>query len=120
MDKEQLNQQRKLLYKATPLKLKLVDELIPLVKSCFGDNIETTNIDFKEDKTITIDGLKVRSIEIDPQEIGGILIHWYSKLNVSTRKDPYCSIYILNIEEIKRIIRRIKMIHTYYLSSLNW
>jgi hypothetical protein len=116
MDKEQLIQQRKLLYGATDLKLQLVDKLIKSIKECFGKHIETTNLHF-DSSCLELGGLTVKMIEIDPQELGGVLVHWYPRPSVSTKQDPFCSIYMLTIKEIKKIIKKIQAIHAYHLAQ---
>lgn len=113
MTKEQLTETRVKLYRATPLKLQLVDELISLIKGCFGDKVETNGIRF-DSGNFKLGELSVNMIELDPQEIGGVLVHWYPKLDVSLRQDPYCSVYMLSMREIRKIIERIKRIHEYY------
>lgn len=100
MNKEELTKTRVQLYKVTPLKLKLVDELIELIKNN-NDNITKIN-------GVIIERITVKSIEIDPQEIGGVLIHWKPNFQLSTRRDPYCSAYILHTNSLKKIIRIIK------------
>lgn len=115
MTNQELTDMRVRLYKATPLKLQLVDELISLIKGCFGNNIETNGIQF--DKNIfKLGGLYVRMIEIDPHEFGGILVHWYQKLDISVRYDPYCSAYMLTPKELRKIIKRITEVKEYYNS----
>ena len=109
MNQEQLKQTRVQLYKATPLKLQLVDELTSKIKKCFGNKIETTSIG--------LDVEKLKMIEIDPQRIGGVLVHWYPKPKVSTQQDPYCSAYILKPCEIRKIIYHIDKIHEYYAKN---
>ena len=104
---------------ATPLKLQLVDELIDLIKNCFK-GVETTNIDLTDKPISLFHGLKVKSLEIDPQQIGGVLVHWFPNYNFSTKSDPFCSAYILHRAELRKIIYRIKSIKNYYESSLNW
>jgi hypothetical protein len=117
MTNQELTDMRVRLYKATPLKLQLVDELISLIKGCFGNNIETNGIQF--DRNIfKLGGLYVRMIEIDPHEFGGILVHWYQKLDISVRYDPYCSVYMLSLREIRKIIEHIKSIHEHYENSI--
>ena len=108
-----INETRKWIYKVTPLKIKLVDELISSIKHCFNDKIEVTNIKF-EDSHLRLGDLTVKSIEIDPQELGGVLIHWYPNFNVSTRQDPYCSAYILTPKEIRKIIKTLQDVSNYY------
>ena len=103
MNKQELIQIREQLYKATPLKLQLVDELISLIKGCFGNHIEVNGIRF-DNTHFQLEGLAVKMIEIDPQEIGGVLIHWYPNFKISTRRDPYCSAYVLNTNSIKKLI----------------
>jgi len=110
---ENLNELRAKLYRVKPSKLQLVDELISLIKGCFGDKVETNGIRF-DSGNFKLGELSVNMIELDPQEIGGVLVHWYPKLDVSLRQDPYCSVYMLSLREIRQIINRIKHIHEYY------
>ena len=119
MNTTELNNTRVQLYKATPLKLQLVDELIDLIKNCFK-GVETTSIDLTDKPISLFHGLKVKSLEIDPQQIGGVLVHWFPKHDISTKTDPFCSAYILHRTELRKIIYRIKSIKNYYESSLNW
>lgn len=113
--KKTLEEKRVLLYNATPTKLKLVDELTNLIKTCFGNQVETTSITF-ENSRLKIDTLIVKMIEIDPMEFGGVLVHWYPNFNISTLNDPFCSAYMLEENEIKRIINKIKQIKKHYQS----
>ena len=113
MTKEELTELRVKLYKAKPSKLQLVDELITLIKGCFGGKVETNGIRF-DSSAFKLGELTVKMIELDPQEFGGVLVHWYPKLDISIRHDPYCSVYMLSLREIKKIIERIKRIHEYY------
>lgn len=110
---ENLNELRAKLYRAKPSKLQLVDELISLIKGCFGDKVETNGIRF-DSRNFKLGELSVKMIELDPQEIGGVLVHWYPKLDVSLRQDPYCSVYMLSLREIRKIIERINKVHEYY------
>ena len=110
---ENLNELRAKLYRAKPSKLQLVDELITLIKGCFGDKVETNGIRF-DSGNFKLGELSVNMIELDPQEIGGVLVHWYPKLDVSLRQDPYCSVYMLSLREIRKIIERINKVHEYY------
>lgn len=110
---ENLNELRAKLYRAKPSKLQLVDELISLIKGCFGDKVETNGIRF-DSGNFKLGELSVNMIELDPQEIGGVLVHWYPKLDVSLRQDPYCSVYMLSLREIRKIINRINKVHEYY------
>lgn len=110
---ENLNELRAKLYRAKPSKLQLVDELITLIKGCFGDKVETNGIRF-DSSAFKLGDLTVKMIELDPQEIGGVLIHWYPKLDVSLRQDPYCSVYMLSLREIRKIIECINKVHEYY------
>jgi hypothetical protein len=113
MNTTELKKIRLQLDKAKPSKLKLVDELISLIKGCFGDKVETNCIRF-DSGNCKLGELSVKMIELDPQEFGGVLVHWYPKLDISIRHDPYCSVYMLSLREIKKIIERIKRIHEYY------
>ena len=113
MNKKQLTDLRVKLYKATPLKLKLVDTLISTIQSCFGDKIETTSITLKK-QVLKIDKLYVRQIEIDKELIGGVLIHWFPDFSISTKTDPYCSAYMLKHTEIAKIMNFVSKIANCY------
>lgn len=113
MTEKKLTEIRTQLYKATPLKLQLVDKLISLIKGCFGDKVETNGIRF-DSGNFKLGELSVNMIELDPQEIGGVLVHWYPNFRISTNNDPYCSVYMLSTYEIRKIINRINRIHKYY------
>ena len=110
---ENLNDVRAKLYRVKPSKLQLVDELISLIKGCFGDRVETNGIRF-DSGNFKLGELSVNMIELDPQVIGGVLVHWYPKFDISTKNDPYCSVYMLSTHEIRKIINRINKIHEYY------
>lgn len=111
MTKEQLTETRVRLYRATPLKLQLVDELISLIKGCFGDRVETNGIRF-DSGNFKLGELSVNMIELDPQEIGGVLVHW-------SQDGKYSSVYMLKVSDIRRIIQRISKIHEHYNSHLS-
>ena len=110
---ENLNELRAKLYRVKSSKLQLVDELISLIKGCFGDRVETNGIRF-DSGNFKLGELSVNMIELDPQVIGGVLVHWYPKFDISTKNDPYCSVYMLSTNEIRKIINRINKIHEYY------
>lgn len=109
---EKLKTLRVKLYKATPLKLDLVDQLISTIKNCFH-GVETNEIRF--DSTFKVDGLYLKSLNID--EISGVLVHWEPDFKISTQSDPYCSAYILKPKEIRRLIDKVKAIKDYYISK---
>ena len=111
MNKEKLNQQRVSVYNTTPTKIKLVEILINLIKGCYP-NVETTQIDIDKNQ-ITLNGLMVKQVEIDPMTFGGVLIHWFPNKNISTKDDPFCSAYMLDEEEIKTINKYIRKIKKY-------
>ena len=118
MTEKKLRETRVKLYKATPLKLQLVDELIELVKHSFTgvfSGIEVNEMTFK-DTFLKLGGLQVKMIEIDPQEVGGLLIHWYPNFSISTQSDPFCSVYMLTPREIRRIIKKVNGLKDYYNS----
>ena len=74
---EKLKALRVKLYKATPLKLQLAAELKEKITNSFKGNfkgIEVTSITFKEN-SLKLGGISVKTVEIDPREIGCILIH---------------------------------------------
>ena len=114
MTEKKLNETRVKLYKATPTKLQLVDELFNLIRHCFGGKIEVNGIRF--DSTFRIRELSVNLIEVLPNDVAKVMVHWHPDYNISPRTDPYCSAYILDDEEIQTIIKHIKEIKEYYNS----
>ena len=96
---EKLKEIRVKLYKATPLKLDLVDELISAIKNCFH-GVETNGIRF--DSTFKLGDNYVKLLELD--ELSGVLVYWDA--------DHYCSAYILEPQKIQTIIDKVKAIKT--------
>ena len=113
MTKEELTKTRVQLYKPTPSQLQLVDELANTIKTLF-DNVETTSVDFKKAYLKLDDNMSVKSVEIDPQEISNVLIHWYPQFDKSNTSDPFCSAYILTPKEIRKIIKTLQNVKDYY------
>lgn len=113
MMKQELMNLRMKIYKPSSLKLKLVDELIPLIKHCFGNQVETTNIGFVNNH-FSLGKLFVKSIEINEEDISRVLIHWQPNYNISNQRDPFCSVYMLTSQEIKKLINKIKTISPIY------
>lgn len=111
----ELNEQRKILYKVSSLKFKLVEELVEAIKHCFGDRIEVNGIRF-DSNFLKIDDLFVKRIEVIPHDIAHVMIHWYPNYYYSTTEDPFCSVYMLTEEEIKSLIEKVKTVKDYYLS----
>ena len=102
------------IYKPTLLHFDLVNELTDKLIHCFGDKIEVTSIKL-DDNTLTLDdNLKVRMIEIDPEEIGAVLIHWYPQ-NKTDSSDYFCSAYMLTTNELKKIITFLQNVKNNYL-----
>lgn len=111
----EIDKQRMMLYKASSSKMKLVEELAEAIKYCFGDNIEVSGFRFDSNST-KIGDLYVKKILVVSHDIAHIMIHWYPNYNISTRNDPYCSVYMLTEEEIKTLMEKVKAIKDYYLS----
>jgi hypothetical protein len=111
----ELNEQRRILYKVSSLKFKLVEELVEEIKHCFGDRIEVNGLSF-DSNFMKIDDLFVKRIEVIPHDIAHVMIHWYPNYYYSTTEDPYCSVYMLTEEEIKGLIDKVKTVKDYYLS----
>lgn len=109
MTEKELTDLRVQLYKATPLKLQLADELKHLIEGCFGNHIVTNGIRF-DSSSFKLDGLYVKMVMIDPEEIGNVLVHW-------SQDGKYCSIYMLKVSDIRRIIQHIGKMHEHYNSN---
>ena len=116
MTNQELTNLRVQLYKPTPLRLKLVDELISEIKSCFGDKVITDKIEF-EHHAFKLGGMWVKSVQTEENGIGGVLVHWEANPRISTTTDPFCSAYILTTNEVKSLLQQIKMIKAIYASS---
>lgn len=116
MTNQELTNLRVQLYKPTPLRLKLVDELISEIKSCFGDKVITDTIEF-EHHAFKLGGMWVKSVQTEEKGIGGVLIHWEANFRISTTTDPFCSAYILSTNEVKSLLKYIKSVKAIYASS---
>ena len=116
MTNQELTNLRVQLYKPTPLRLKLVDELISEIKSCFGDKVVTTTIEFKR-HVLKLGGIWVKSVQTEENGIGGVLVHWEANPRISTTTDPFCSAYVLSTNEVKSLLQYIKMVKAIYASS---
>lgn len=116
MTKQELTNIRVQLYKPTPLRLKLVDELISEIKSCFGEKVVTDTIEFKR-HVLKLGGMWVKSVQTEEKGIGGVLVHWEANPRISTTTDPFCSAYILSTNEVKSLLQTVKMIKAIYTSS---
>lgn len=116
MTNQELTNLRVQLYKPTPLRLKLVDELISEIKSCFGYKVETATIEF-EHHAVKLGGMWVKSVQTEENGIGGVLVHWEANPRISTTTDPFCSAYILSTNEVKSLLQTVKMVKAIYASS---
>ena len=111
-----INETRKKLYRVSDDIILLVDKVKDTFTHLFPYNshvsVEVNGIRIDSGQ-LKIGDLSVYMIEIDPQEIGSILIHWYPDYKVSTKSDPFCSIYMLKEEEIKDLWRYLKKVQLY-------
>jgi hypothetical protein len=95
MEKD-LNEQRKAVYKVGSFKLHLVDRLAEVIK---GKGCKELKLKLK------LGGLTVKSLEIDPMELGCVLVHWEPDHTISTKSDPFCSAYMLDTVDIEELIK---------------
>ena len=107
----ELNETRKKLYRVSDVILLLVNKVRETLIHLFP-KVEVNGIRIDSNQ-LKINDLYVQMIETDPQTLGSILIHWYSSCEVSTKSDPYCSIYMLTEEEIKDVWRYLKKVQTF-------
>ena len=107
----ELNETRKKLYRVSDDILLLVNKVRETLIHLFP-KVEVNGIRIDSNQ-LKINDLYVQMIEIDPQTLGSILIHWYPNYKVSTKSDPYCSIYILTEEEIKDVWRYLKKVQVF-------
>lgn len=115
MSEKELIKARVKLYKATPLKLKLADKVAETIRTCFGtDKIETNGLRF-DSGAFKLGGLTVKMVDLDKQSIGNVLIHWVPDFKISTNSDPFCAIYMLHTNEIKKLLRKVRSIKAYSL-----
>lgn len=106
-----LKETRKQLYRVSDDILMLVDKVKETLIHLYS-KVEITGIRLDSNQ-LKIGDLYVQMIEVDPQDIGSILIHWCPNHNVSTKSDPFCSIYMLTEEEIKDVWRYLKKVQIY-------
>ena len=111
MAKRDLNEKRKQLYKVSDNILSLVDRVKDTLVHLYN-GVEVNGIRLDSNQ-LKIGDLNVAMIEVDPQDIGCILIHWQPNFNISTHSDPYCSIYMLEEKEIKDVWRYLKKVQAY-------
>ena len=96
METKDLNEQRRLLYKVGPFKLRLVDKLAEIIKAKGGNELKLK---------LKFGSLAAKYIEIDPMKIGGVLVHWEPDYTISTKSDPFCSAYMLDSIDIDELIK---------------
>ena len=106
-----INETRKKLYRVSDQTILLVSK-VKSTLTHLDSGVEVNGIRIDSGQ-LKIGDLSVYMIEIDPQEIGSILIHWYPDYKVSTKSDPFCSIYMLKEEEIKDLWRYLKKVQLY-------
>lgn len=107
----ELNEIRKELYRVSDDTLLLVNKVRETLINLFP-KVEVNGIRIDSNQ-LKINDLYVQMIEIDPQVLGCILIHWYPNHKISTQSDPYCSIYMLTEEEIKDIWKYLKKVQAF-------
>ena len=61
------------------------------------------------DSTLMLGDLQVKWIERENSHCA-LLVHWYPNYNLSLRDDPFCSAYVLSLEEINEIYSELKRI----------
>ena len=113
----ELKKARLQLYKPTSTIYQLVDELANLITHCFGDKVEVNGLRF-DSNSLKIGELYVRMIEVNPNDIAHVLIHWYPNHQISNQSDPFCSAYIMELWEINKVIQEITKIKDYYNSHI--
>lgn len=99
----ELKKARLQLYKPNATTFKLVAQLADSIMSRF----ENKNITFDKN-SLKIDNLYVRMIEVNPNDIAYVMVHWYPDHNISNQTDPFCSAYILEEWEILKIINAVE------------
>ena len=113
----ELKKARLQLYKPTSTIYQLVDELANLITHCFGDKVEVNGLRF-DSNSLKIGKLYVKMIEVNPKDIGHVMIHWYPNYKISPRLDPFCSAYIFKRRELDKLIQEITKIKDYYNSHI--
>lgn len=90
-------------------KIKVITELHSLIKTCFGDNIETTEIRF-DDSHLKINGKTVRQLSIMTEITTDVFIYYVGD------DTPHCACFEFSINKINKIIDDVKNIKDYYNS----
>ncbi len=104
----ELKKARLQLYKPSPTMFQLVAKLAGLIRNCHG-NTQVNGLRF-DSNSFKVGELYVRMIEVKPNDIAHVLIHWYPNFYISTKNDPFCSAYMLEQWEIELIINKLKNI----------
>lgn len=105
----ELKKARLQLYKPSPTKFQLVAKLDDLITHCHGNNIRVNGLRF-DSNSFKVGELYVRMIEVKPNDIAHVLIHWYPNYQISNQSDPFCSAYIMEQWEIELIINKLRNI----------
>ena len=106
MNRIELKKARLQLYNPSPTKFQLVAKLDDLITHCHGNNIRVNGLRF-DSNSFKVGELYVRMIEVNPNDIAHVLIHWYPNYQIS---DPFCSAYIMEQWEIELIINKLRNI----------
>ena len=96
----------KALYKPTPKVEGLVLKLCDLFDKPLPNGVTITSLTFKEG-ALTLGNLSVKELIRGGQHCG-IEVHWYPDFNVSTKTDPFCSVFILRYNSLKKLYREVE------------
>lgn len=96
------------LYKPTPKVEQLVLEICDLFDKPLPNGVTIDVLRFNG-SYLTIGGLSVSFIEREHSH-SGILVHWEPKYDISNRKDPYCSAFILRYNSLLKLKRELEKV----------
>ena len=94
------------LYHPTKKTEELVIKIANLFDKPINNNVKVTDVSFKENY-LNIGDLSVKTIERENSH-SMILIHWFPNHNISTKKDPFCSAFVLKTNELKKIYTEVE------------
>jgi len=98
------------LYRPTPKVEGLVCKIVDLFDKPLSNGVTIRELDFKKGY-LRICGLDVKSVNIVDNHCI-IEVHWYQKPIISRQFDPFCSIFALHYNSIKKIYREVERVLT--------
>ena len=98
----------RILYKHSWQKEEIIMNLMKLFDKPLSNGVTIRELEFKKGH-LRICGLDVKSVNIVDNHCI-IEVHWYQKPIISRQFDPFCSIFALHYNSIKKIYREVERV----------